>query len=157
MSAEKEKRNCPNCGGEIFAQAIKCKHCKSEIEPVNDDLSKSELNVCHYCGEPKAANEEACDECKVKIDYKKSQLSDTFREQSKQKGNTASNIYNGGIAAIYNDWIYFVNDLDEDRIYKMHNTGGAIYKVTEMGHSILTCLMIKYFLSKLKIMPVFMP
>ncbi len=25
-------QNCPHCGGEVYANAIKCKHCKSSLE-----------------------------------------------------------------------------------------------------------------------------
>ncbi len=31
MTEEKEFRNCPHCGQEIYAKAIKCKHCKQFV------------------------------------------------------------------------------------------------------------------------------
>ena len=31
MTEEKELTNCPHCGQEIFAEALKCKHCKQFI------------------------------------------------------------------------------------------------------------------------------
>ncbi len=31
MTEEKELKNCPHCGQEVFAKAIKCKHCKQFI------------------------------------------------------------------------------------------------------------------------------
>ena len=36
MSAEKKLRDCPLCGGEIFALAIKCKHCKNAVRPLKE-------------------------------------------------------------------------------------------------------------------------
>lgn len=32
MTEEKEMKNCPHCGQEVYAKAIKCKHCKQLID-----------------------------------------------------------------------------------------------------------------------------
>lgn len=46
-SKEKQFRECPYCKEEIFSSAIKCKHCKSSIQPDKP----SHNGICPYCKE----------------------------------------------------------------------------------------------------------
>lgn len=56
----KEARECPYCKEEIKAEAIKCKHCGSQLTPERPDHG----GVCPYCKE--AINPDAikCKHCK---------------------------------------------------------------------------------------------
>ncbi|MCJ1881135.1 zinc ribbon domain-containing protein [Pseudomonas nitroreducens] len=41
-AASAGERQCPFCAETIKAQAIKCKHCGSEVDPIQSDLAKAE-------------------------------------------------------------------------------------------------------------------
>ncbi len=38
-------------------------------------------------------------------------------------GNSAGNMVNGGIAAAYGEWVYYINGADENRLYRMNRDG----------------------------------
>ncbi len=40
-----EYRNCPYCGEEVKSMAIKCRHCKTDLEPTKGDNEESMLSV----------------------------------------------------------------------------------------------------------------
>ena len=74
MSEQKETKNCPFCGEEILAVAIKCKHClemlnippkdgnESDIQVV-DNLSKSQKYLCPTCLDIIPADAIGCFKC----------------------------------------------------------------------------------------------
>ncbi len=45
MSEKREVKDCPYCGEEILAKAIKCKHCKSALDVTPDDTIPSDAEI----------------------------------------------------------------------------------------------------------------
>ncbi|MBU3101574.1 MULTISPECIES: DUF5050 domain-containing protein [Clostridium] len=46
------------------------------------------------------------------------------------RGNTSGNITNDGLAAEYNGWIYYANENDSGKLYKINATGGTSQKLS---------------------------
>jgi hypothetical protein len=48
MTKEKEYKNCPHCGKEIYAKAIKCKHCKQFVNGAPGLIQEQEMTAYDY-------------------------------------------------------------------------------------------------------------
>lgn len=48
------------------------------------------------------------------------------------RGNTSSNIINGGFVCEYEGWTYYVNEADNDKIYRMNEDKSGIEKISEI-------------------------
>lgn len=77
--ARDETRTCPFCKEEIKADAIKCKHCKSKLAPVQPDHE----GVCPFCKEDVNPEAIKCKHCGSQIGY----TSDTTTQQCSCSGS----------------------------------------------------------------------
>ena len=55
----------------------------------------------------------------------------TKMNQGYVNGNTASNLYNGGLFCEYNDVIFFSNPSDGGKLYSMDSNGNNLKKLTD--------------------------
>jgi DNA-directed RNA polymerase subunit RPC12/RpoP len=133
MPSDQEKRNCPYCGGSIFAQAIKCRHCKESVEPIGNSDRVESSKECPHCGGMILAKAIKCKYCKEFIDQKNTPSNNRPPHIIEKRGNAAGNLKHWGYSAFYEGWIYFANDQDNGCIYKVHNAGSDIYKVSTIS------------------------
>ena len=66
MTDEQKTKQCPFCGGEIFEDAQKCRHCKKWIN--------EQKQVCPYCLKEIPLNAKKCYFCGSVVKRKKSEI-----------------------------------------------------------------------------------
>lgn len=144
---EKRIRVCPYCCEGIDVEASKCKYCKSIVEPLTEGSQGVLMKECPYCISHILSEASQCKHCREVLipdaevetmNIEKPVLVKQVEvprseKQDNQKGNLAGNIINEGFACFYDNWIYYANELDEGRIYKIHNDGIESMRINENG------------------------
>jgi hypothetical protein len=71
-----ENKNCPYCGESIKSEAIKCKHCKSDLSDTVPGQKKSAYDTeiivdrCPKCKSPIQEGVTFCGNCKAQLAWK---------------------------------------------------------------------------------------